>query len=91
MIQKSALHCACSALAGVFLAVTLAGGAVAADGGAPADQSAKAPKKKKAAKPKSAKVKFLPSSEESRAERRARLKIECRDAANAGVCTGYTR
>ncbi len=55
------------------------------------DKAQSATKKKKADKPKSAKVKFMPGSEETRAERRARLKIECKGAVNAGVCTGYTR
>lgn len=87
MIRKYVFQCArwaaCMAFAAAF-----SGGVLAAD--APANPPVAA-KKKKAAKPKSAKVRFMPGSEETRAERRARLKIECRGAANAGMCTGYTR
>ncbi|MES2415484.1 MAG: hypothetical protein V4614_16920 [Pseudomonadota bacterium] len=92
MIQKSALQCACSALLGVCLMAVGPFSAIAADNDAastPATSSTA--KKKKADKPKSSKVKFLRSSEESHAERRARLKLECKGAVNAGACTGYTR
>ena len=34
---------------------------------------------------------FLPGSQESRAERAARLTRECKGAVNAGACEGYTR
>ncbi len=74
----------------VVLAAAFSGAVWAADTDAPVEPPA-ATKKKKTGKPKSAKVKFMPGSEETRAERRARLKIECRGAANAGMCTGYTR
>ena len=96
MIQKSALQSACLALIGACLMVTLSGAAMAATAATAGNSdetvqpTAKA-KKKKAAKAKTSKVKFMPGSEESKAERRARLKIECKGAANAGVCTGYTR
>ncbi|MES2509596.1 MAG: hypothetical protein V4625_06675 [Pseudomonadota bacterium] len=89
MFQKYVLQCARWAVPVVLVAVC-SGAAWAADTDAPAEPPAAA-KKKKAAKPKSAKVKFTPGSEESRAERRARLKIECKGAVNAGACTGYTR
>jgi len=36
-------------------------------------------------------VKYLPSSAETVAERSARLKRECRGGVNAGACAGYTR
>ncbi|MES1980659.1 MAG: hypothetical protein V4454_03845 [Pseudomonadota bacterium] len=93
MIQKSALECVHLALIGACLIFTLSGAAIAAtsvNSDEPVQQTAKA-QKKKAAKAKTSKVKFMRGSEESKAERRARLKIECKGAANAGVCTGYTR
>ena len=46
------------------------------------------------AKKKSARgnrVKYLPGSEETVAQRSARLKRECRGGVNAGACAGYTR
>ncbi|MES2911451.1 MAG: hypothetical protein V4718_08700 [Pseudomonadota bacterium] len=88
MNQKFLLQRIRLGLFGALIATALSGGALAAEADAP---SAPAAKKKKADKPKPAKVKFMPGSEESRAERRARLKIECKGAVNAGVCTGYTR
>lgn len=93
MIQKSALECVRLALLGTCLMFALSGAAIAAtpdNNDEPAQQTTTA-KKKKAAKAKTNKVKYMPGSEESKAERRARLKIECKGAANAGVCTGYTR
>ncbi len=90
MIQKSALQCARLVLLGTCMVAALSGPAIAAGTDGTAQKTTTA-KKKKAAKPKTSKVKFMPGSEESRAERRARLKIECKGAANAGVCTGYTR
>ncbi len=74
-------------LSGILLAAAFCGPALAAR----SDEPPGPEKPKKAAKQKTVKTKFMPGSEESRAERRARLKIECRGAANAGVCTGYTR
>ena len=48
--------------------------------------------KKKTAKARQGnKVKFMRGSEESTAERNARLKRECRGRVNAGACEGYTR
>ena len=96
MIQKSALpfkRLVRLALLGACVMFTLPGAAIAAtaaNSDEPVQQTTAA-KKKKAVKAKTSKVKFMPGSEESRAERRARLKIECKGAVNAGVCTGYTR
>lgn len=63
----------------------------------PVDAPAKATKAKKAKKKavKSASAngrmpKFLPGSQETTKERSTRLKLECKGAANAGVCKGYT-
>ena len=36
------------------------------------------------------KVKFVPGSQESAKDRAARLKRECKGAANAGACQGHT-
>jgi len=47
--------------------------------------------KKKADKAKASKVTFSRGSEESPAERSARLRRECAGAVNAGACAGYTR
>ncbi len=50
--------------------------------------------KKKAKKPKAqaaSKAKFIPSSQETKKERNARLTRECQGEVNAGACTGYTR
>lgn len=88
MNQKSVLKHVRLGLLVALIAAAVHGGTFAAEADAPAQS---ATKKKKADKPKSAKVKFMPGSEETRAERRARLKIECKGAVNAGVCTGYTR
>ena len=48
-------------------------------------------KKKTAKALQGNKVKFMRGSEESTAERNARLKRECRGRVNAGACEGYTR
>ena len=63
-----------------------------------ADPPATPKAKKKAAKSKAAnpsdkvaKAKFLRGSEESTAERNARLKRECKGGVNAGACAGFTR
>ena len=90
MIQKTAFQRARVALLGACVMVALSGAAVAAATDVPAQRATTA-KKKKVARPKTSKVKFMPGSEESKAERRTRLKIECKGAVNAGVCTGYTR
>lgn len=61
------------------------------------DKPAKSKPKKTKAKAKSAgvagsrnKVKFLSGSEETPAQRSARLTRECKGAVNAGACAGYT-
>ena len=59
---------------------------------APEPAPSKAAKKKpaKTAKPATAgKVKFVPGSAETVAERAARLKRECKGRVNAGACEGY--
>lgn len=88
MNQKSVLQHVRLALLGALIAAAVPAGVWAKEGDMPAKSAAK---KKSADKPKSASVKFMPGSEESRAERRARLKLECKGAVNAGACTGYTR
>ncbi|WP_332775084.1 hypothetical protein [Polaromonas sp.] len=59
-----------------------------------ADEVAAKPKKAKTTKSvktaKVAKVKFMPGSQETTAERVARLKRECKGRVNAGACEGYT-
>ena len=59
------------------------------------DKPAKSKSKKAAAKSGSAasggKVKFIPGSGETAAQRTARLKRECKGAVDAGACSGYTR
>ena len=61
----------------------------------PADPPVPVKTKKKAAKTKAAdsvaKAKFMRGSEESTAERNARLKRECKGGVNAGACAGFTR
>ena len=56
---------------------------------------AKSKSKKAAAKPGAAntggRVKFMRGSEESPAQRVARLKRECKGGVDAGACAGYTR
>ena len=37
------------------------------------------------------KAKFVPGSQETNKERSARLQRECKDAPNAGACSGYGR
>ena len=57
----------------------------------PAKTSKTQKTKTKKVKPATAKVKFLPSSQETVAQRRARLKDECKGQVNAGACSGMTR
>lgn len=48
--------------------------------------------KKKSKKPKAgAKAKFVSGSQETKQERSARLKRECKGGVEAGACTGYTK
>lgn len=89
-------------VAGVALAMlwsASAGSALAQSSltGGGADTSVSKPaKKQKSAKSgstsggtKSGSVKFMPGSEETRSERAARLKRECKGRVNAGACEGY--
>jgi hypothetical protein len=52
-------------------------------------KSKKAPAKSGAASP-GGKVKFIPGSAETPAQRSARLKRECKGGVDAGACAGYT-
>lgn len=88
------------AMAFVVLAAVLVNTALAqAQSPVPADPPAATKTKKKAVKKKAAnkpvnpvgKAKFLRGSEESTAERNARLKRECKGGVNAGACAGFTR
>ena len=74
-------------LAGLALAQALQ--ASAADTSTAAKPQKK-PAAKKAAK-KTAKPVYVQGSEETVAQRSARLKRECKGAVNAGACLGYTR
>lgn len=65
-------------------------GAVQAKPADKADKPEQSSSKKKAAK-KAAAPKFIKGSEESVAERTARLKRECKGGVNAGACAGFTR
>jgi len=63
----------------------------ASDDSKPAkSKSQKAVTKPGAASP-GGKVKFIRGSEESPAQRSARLKRECKGGVDAGACSGYTR
>jgi hypothetical protein len=82
-------------LALLAAALLLGGNALAQaqDGGKPAktkSKKTKAKTKSGAAGTAGGKVKFLSGSEESPAQRSARLKRECKGGVNAGACTGYT-
>ena len=61
----------------------------------PTKQTKTKTKKKKtsgtAAAGRAGRTQFLPGSQESPAERAARLTRECKGAVNAGACEGYTR
>jgi len=67
---------------------TLAQAQAAQDSDKPAKSKAKAKKTK--AKSAGGKVKFISGSEETPAQRSARLTRECKGAVNAGACAGYT-
>ena len=80
-------------IAWMLAVATLAGtsGAQALESG---EQAAAAKPHKKTAKnhaPKGAKAKFIQGSEETVAQRTARLKRECKGGVNAGACAGFTR
>ena len=91
MIKKLALHRAAAMLLCLFVLGAGPGRAWSADSGAPAEKTSTKKKKARTTRTASAKVRFLPGSQETPAERRARLKLECRDRVNAGACEGYTR
>ena len=58
------------------------------------DQPTTVKARKKPAKnhaPKGARAKFIQGSEETVAQRTARLKRECKGGVNAGACAGFTR
>ncbi|MCZ8255728.1 MAG: hypothetical protein O9327_08705 [Polaromonas sp.] len=86
------------ALAWLAAAVLLGGNALAQnqpaqDGSKPAKSKSTAKKaaaKRGAASP-GGKVQFIRGSEESPAQRSARLKRECKGGVDAGACLGYTR
>jgi hypothetical protein len=59
------------------------------DGGKPAKSKTKKAKAKSAGT--AGKAKFISGSEETPAQRHARLTRECKGAVNAGACAGYTR
>lgn len=85
-----------SVLAALMVAALAASHAQAQTQPAPdGDKPAKSKSKKAAAKSGSAasggKVKFIPGSGETAAQRTARLKRECKGAVDAGACSGYTR
>jgi hypothetical protein len=66
----------------------------AQDGGKPAKskpKKAKAKAKSDGAADAGGKVKFIRGSEETPAQRGARLKRECKGGVDAGACAGYTR
>jgi hypothetical protein len=91
MLTKPAMSC--MVIAALLLGSAHAQPAEAVD--KPAKVAVKKKKKTaKAAKPaasSASRVKFLPGSQETPSERRARLLRECKDGVNAGVCQGYTR
>ena len=86
-------------LALLAAAVLLGGNAVAQvqstqDGGKPAKSKTKKTKAKSSSTGTTGaggKVKFMSGSEETPAQRHARLTRECKGAVNAGACAGYTR
>lgn len=87
------------ALALLAAAVLLGGNAVALaqstqDGGKPAKSKTKKAKAKSSSAATAGgggKAKFISGSEETPAQRHARLTRECKGAVNAGACAGYTR
>ncbi len=88
-----------SVLALLAVAVLLGGNAVAqAQSTQEGSKPVKSKTKKAKAKSGSAgtngaggRVKFISGSEETPAQRHARLTRECKGAVNAGACSGYTR
>jgi hypothetical protein len=85
-----------SALALLAAAVLLGGNALAQsqpaqDASKPAKSKSKSKKAAKSGAPSTGgKVKFIRGSEETPAQRSARLTRECKGGVNAGACAGYT-
>lgn len=85
------------ALALLAVAVLLGGNALAQSQSAqneskPAKSKSKSKKAAKSGAPSTGgKVKFIRGSEETPAQRGARLKRECKGGVDAGACSGYTR
>lgn len=82
-------------LGAFVIAIGMLAGSVNAQSPDDADKALASKTTKKVVKKKksqaSGKAKFLRGSEETTAERSARLKRECLGGVNAGVCAGYTR
>ena len=77
-----------------MLAAALLMGSACAQALESGDQPTTAKARKKAAKnhaPRGARAKFIQGSEETVAQRTARLKRECKGGVNAGACAGFTR
>ncbi|SFU63803.1 hypothetical protein SAMN05216350_103288 [Polaromonas sp. YR568] len=81
----------------LLAAAVLLGGSTLAQAAPDSDKPAKPKSKKTKAKSEKAgaagtggKVKFIRGSEETPAQRSARLKRECKGGVNAGACAGYT-
>ena len=85
------------ALALLAATVLLGGNALAQsqpaqDASPPAKSKPKSKKTAKSHAPNTGgKVKFIPGSAETPAQRSARLKRECKGGVDAGACAGYTR
>ena len=78
----------------LMVAACMLMGSAYAQAPASGDQPTTAKARKKAAKnhaPKGARAKFIQGSEETVAQRTARLKRECKGGVNAGACAGFTR
>lgn len=91
-MNKTLTRLALSLVAVASLAWGTAHAKAQSDGVAPAKvkKHSKNSTAKKAAK-KTAKPVFIPGSEETVAQRSARLSRECKGGVNAGACAGYTR
>lgn len=81
-------------LTALFVSVFLSCGVAHAQATEVLNPPIKTTTKKKAKKAKSesnARAKFASGSQETKKERTARLKRECKGGVNAGACEGYTR
>lgn len=92
-ISRSAMPAMSCAVMCAVMWLGVAHAQTVSSAGEPAKPAAVAKTKKAVVKGKTArsKAKFMPGSEETPAQRSARLKRECLGAVNAGVCAGYTR